>query len=146
MCMFPVVHLDRERHPHGGGGICSRRLVLQRHFDVRTGLLPANGSLVGRERTRLGTEEQDKCRCSTRAVPLVRQGFSPERSKGFKVVGLSVMQLPPLNRIPQYSKNPSTTQTYTTRLLASTATSIVGGSLAFRSQLRHRTARVGYLR
>jgi quercetin dioxygenase-like cupin family protein len=41
-------------------------LVLQRHFDVRTGLLPANGSLVVRERTRLGTEEQDKCRCSTR--------------------------------------------------------------------------------
>jgi len=39
-------------------------LILQRHFDVRTGLLPANGSLVGRERTRLGTEEQDKCRCS----------------------------------------------------------------------------------
>jgi len=47
-------------------GVLAECLVLQRHFDVRTGLLPANGSLVGRERTRLGTEEQDKCRCSTR--------------------------------------------------------------------------------
>jgi len=54
-------------------------LVLQRHFDVRTGLLPANGSLVGRERTRLGTEEQDKCRCSIRDWHAGREGSEPRR-------------------------------------------------------------------
>jgi len=63
----PLFRTNQSKVSRLGKVLQNPLLVLQRHFDVRTGLLPANGSLVGRERTRLGTEEQDKCRCSTRA-------------------------------------------------------------------------------